>query len=120
MLRARLISKATRMLDPRITQGRYTPEEVADFSATPSAPAQPAPTRQTVNVTPESTFSLVEKLEQILEPHSETANAFLISKNLIKEGQNFRDVSTKVANMIIADADGFISKAKAFSAPTLE
>jgi hypothetical protein len=120
MLRARLISKATRMLDPRITQGRYTPEEVADFSATPSAPAQPTPTRQTVNVTPESTFSLVEKLEQILEPHSDIANAFLISKNLIKEGQNFRDVSTKVANMIISDADGFISKAKAFSAPTLE
>jgi hypothetical protein len=117
MLRARVISKATRMLDPRITQGRYTPEEVADFSATPSAPAQ---TRQTVNVTPESTFSLVEKLEQILEPHSDIANAFLLSKNLIKEGQNFRDVSTKVANMIISDADGFISKAKAFSAPTLE
>jgi len=119
MLRARLISKATRMLDPRITQGRYTPEEVADFN-TPSTPAQPTPTRQAVNVTPESTFSLVEKLEQILEPHSETANAFLISKNLIKEGQNFRDVSTKVANMIISDADGFISKAKAFSAPTIQ
>jgi len=120
MLRARLISKATRMLDPRITQGRYTPEEVADFSATPSAPAQPTPTRQTVNVTPESTFSLVEKLEQILEPHSEIANAFLLSKNLIKEGQNFRDVSTKVANMIISDADGFLTKAKAFSSPTIE
>ena len=113
MLRARLISKATRMLDPRITQGRYTPEEVADFSA----PAQPAPTRQTVNVTPESTFTLVEKLEQILEPHSEIANAFLVSKNLIKPEQNFRDVSTKVANMILADADGFISKAKAFQPP---
>jgi hypothetical protein len=120
MLRARVISKATRMLDPRITQGRYTPEEVADFSATPSTPAPTTPTRQTVNVTPESTFSLVEKLEQILEPHSDIANAFLISKNLIKEGQNFRDVSTKVANMIIADADGFISKAKAFSSPTNE
>ena len=119
MLRARLISKATRMLDPRITQGRYTPEDVADF-ATSTTPTVAAPTRQTVNVTPESTFSLVEKLEQILEPHSEIANAFLVSKNLIKEGQNFRDVSTKVANMIIADADGFISKAKAFSAPTLE
>ena len=116
MLRARLISKATRMLDPRITQGRYTPEEVADFSSTPPpTPAQSAPTRQTVNVTPESTFSLVEKLEQILEPHSEAANAFLLSKNLIKPDQNFRDVSTKVANMIIADADGFISKAKAFA-----
>ena len=120
MLRARVISKATRMLDPRITQGRYTPEEVADFSVTPSTPTASTPTRQTVNVTPESTFSLVEKLEQILEPHSDIANAFLLSKNLIKEGQNFRDVSTKVANMIISDADGFISKAKAFSSPTIE
>ena len=120
MLRARLISKATRMLDPRITQGRYTPEDVADFATTASAPNQPAPTRQTVNVTPESTFSLVEKLEQILEPHSDIANAFLISKNLIKEGQNFRDVSTKVANMIIADSDSFLIKAKAFSEPTIE
>ena len=119
MLRARLISKATRMLDPRITQGRYTPEEVADFN-TPSTPTVATQTRQTVNVTPESTFSLTDKLEQILEPHSDIANAFLLSKNLIKEGQNFRDVSTKVANMIISDADGFISKAKAFSAPTLE
>jgi hypothetical protein len=119
MLRARVISKATRMLDPRITQGRYTPEEVADFN-TPSAPAQPTPTRQTVNVTPESTFSLTDKLEQILEPHSDIANAFLLSKNLIKEGQNFRDVSTKVANMIVSDPDSFIIKAKAFSAPTLE
>lgn len=114
MLRARLISKATRMLDPRITQGRYTPEEVADFIATPSAPSQPAPTRQTVNVTPESTFSLVERLEQVLEQHSDVANAFLVSKNLIKPDQNFRDVSTKVANMILADVDGFIAKAKAF------
>ena len=120
MLRARLISKATRMLDPRITQGRYTPEDVADFATTASAPTPTAPTRQTVNVTPESTFSLVEKLEQILEPHSEAANAFLLSKNLIKEGQNFRDVSTKVANMIIADSDSFLIKAKAFSEPTIE
>ena len=120
MLRARLISKATRMLDPRITQGRYSPEEIADISNTAPAPAQAAPTRQTVNVTPESTFSLVEKLEQILEPHSDIANAFLLSKNLIKEGQNFRDVSTKVANMIIADSDSFLIKAKAFSEPTID
>jgi hypothetical protein len=120
MLRARLISKATRMLDPRITQGRYTPEEVADFASTPSAPQPAAATRQTVNVTPESTFSLVEKLEQILEPHSEMANAFLLSKNLIKEGQNFRDVSTKVANMILSDSEGFLAKAKAFSNPPTE
>ena len=120
MLRARVISKATRMLDPRITQGRYTPEEVADFSSPSPAPTITTTTRQTVNVTPESTFTLVERLEQILEPHSEAANAFLLSKNLIKEGQNFRDVSTKVANMILADSEGFISKAKAFSNPPTE
>jgi hypothetical protein len=92
---------------------------VADFN-TPSTPTVATQTRQTVNVTPESTFSLTEKLEQILEPHADIANAFLISKNLIKEGQNFRDVSTKVANMIIADSDSFLIKAKAFSSPTIE
>ncbi len=120
MLRARLISKATRMLDPRITQGRYSPEEIADISNTAPAPAPTAPTRQTVNVTPFDINTMLSKLEQILEPHSEAANAFLLSKNLIKEGQNFRDVSTKVANMIIADADGFISKANAFANPPTE
>jgi len=119
MMRARLVSLATRMLDPRITQGRYCVEEVADFNS-PSTPTASTPTRQTVNVTPESTFSLTDKLEQILEPHADIANAFLISKNLIKEGQNFRDVSTKVANMIIADPDSFVIKAKAFSSPTIE
>ena len=120
MMRARLVSLATRMLDPRITQGRYCVEEVADFSNPSPAPSVTATTRQTVNVTPESAFSLVERLEQILEPHSEAANAFLLSKNLIKEGQNFRDVSTKVANMIVADASGFITKATAFSNPPTE
>jgi hypothetical protein len=120
MLRARVISKATRMLDPRITQGRYSPEEVADFSSSPSTPTITATVRQSVNVTPEPAFSLVEKLEQILEPHSDIANAFLVSKNLIKEGQNFRDVSTKVANMILADASGFITKATAFANPPTE
>jgi hypothetical protein len=93
---------------------------VADFSSPSPTPTVTATTRQTVNVTPEPAFSLVEKLEQILEPHSDTANAFLVSKNLIKEGQNFRDVSTKVANMIVADGDGFISKAKAFANPPTE
>jgi hypothetical protein len=120
MLRARCISKAIRMLAPEVVAGLYSPEEAADFSSTPSTPAPTTPTRQTVNVTPEVTFSLVEKLEQILEPHSDIANAFLISKNLIKEGQNFRDVSTKVANMIIADSDNFLIKAKAYSNPTIE
>lgn len=120
MLRARCISKAIRMLAPEVVAGLYSPEEAADFSNPSPAPTQTATTRQTVNVTPESTFSLVEKLEQILEPHSDIANAFLISKNLIKSDQNFRDVSTKVANMIISDSDSFLIKAKAYSNPTIE
>jgi hypothetical protein len=108
------------MLDPRITQGRYSPEEVADFSNPSPTPTITATVRQSVNVTPESAFSLVEKLEQILEPHSDIANAFLLSKNLIKAEQNFRDVSAKVANMILADSEGFIAKAKAFANPPTE
>ena len=107
------------MLAPEVVAGVYTPEEAADFAPSPT-PSVTTTTRQTVNVTPESTFSLVERLEQILEPHSDIANAFLLSKSLIKEGQNFRDVSTKVANMIIADANGFITKATAFSNPPIE
>jgi len=119
MLRARCISKAIRMLAPEVVAGLYSPEEAADL-ATPSTPAPTATTRQTVNVTPFDINTMLSNLEKILEPHSEAANAFLLSKNLIKEGQNFRDVSTKVANMIIADADGFISKAKAFANPVTE
>lgn len=113
MLRARVISKATRMLDPRITQGRYTPEEAADFSNSPtqSIPSvQPVAPSATVNQ-----YTLIEKLELILEEHADIANKFLIFKNLINEGQNFRDVSSKVASMIIGDPEGFIKKAYAFS-----
>jgi len=117
MLRARVTSKATRMLDPRITQGRYTPEEVADFSG-PSSPATAPAPAATVNVTPE--ISIIEKLEKVLEPISEIANAFLVHKNLIKEGQNFRDVSGKVAKIILADVEDFVTKAKAFSNPITE
>ena len=117
MLRARVTSKATRMLDPRITQGRYTPEEVSDFSG-PASTGSSSPAPAPVNVTPE--ISIIEKLEKILEPISEIANAFLVHKNLIKAGQNFRDVSGKVANIILADAEDFITKARAFSNPRPE
>jgi len=117
MLRARVISKATRMLDPRITQGRYTPEEVADFSNSP-LPAQSIPSVTVQPVAPVSNnqYTLIEKLEIILEEHADIANKFLIYKNLINEGQNFRDVSSKVASMIVGDAEGFIKKAYAFAA----
>jgi len=119
MLRARVISKATRMLDPRITQGRYTPEEVADFSGSP-LPAQSIPAVTVQPVVPTATtvnqYTLVEKLEIILEEHADIANKFLIYKNLINEGQNFRDVSSKVASMIVGDAEGFIKKAYSFAA----
>ena len=95
------------MLDPRITQGRYTPEEVADFDR----PTAPAARTEPVNVTPPvPEFSIAQRLEDALEDHAEKANAFLLSKNLIKEGQNFRDVSAKVANMILSDVEAFIAK----------
>ena len=117
MLRARCISKAIRMLAPEVVAGVYTPEETADFSG-PSSPATAPAPAATVNVTPE--ISIIEKLEKVLEPISEIANAFLAHKNLIKEGQNFRDVSGKVAKIILADVEDFVTKAKAFSNPITE
>ena len=117
MMRARLVSLATRMLDPRITQGRYCVEEVSDFSG-PASTGSSSPAPAPVNVTPE--ISIIEKLEKILEPISEIANAFLVHKNLIKADQNFRDVSGKVANIILGDAEDFITKARAFSNPRTE
>jgi len=54
MLRARLISKAVRMIDPGAVAGIYTPEEVSDFSPRPSeraTEAQEAP--EPIDITPE-------------------------------------------------------------------
>lgn len=50
MLRARMISKAIRMVAPEVCAGVYTPEEVADF-----APQPPPEKRATVEVVPQKT-----------------------------------------------------------------
>ena len=91
---------------------------MADFSNSP-LPAQSIPAVTVQPVVPPPTvnqYSLVEKLEFILEEHADIANKFLIYKNLINEGQNFRDVSSKVASMIVGDAEGFVKKAYSFAA----
>lgn len=102
MLTARVISEGVRLLAPEINFGIYTPEEVADFNE----PAKPQ--TQTKVVEPEVVESTISKLEALLEPYEEKANAFLVTKKLIKEGQNFRDVSNTLADKILSNPESFL------------
>lgn len=104
MLTARVISEGVRLLAPEINFGIYTPEEVADFSN--EAPvSKPVPKVVQPEVVIEST---IDKLEALLEPVEEKANAFLLSKKLINEGQNFRDISNTLADKILANPEAFL------------
>jgi hypothetical protein len=100
MLRARLISKAIRMIAPEVVMGIYTPEEAQDFGA--EAP------RVTVAKVDDS--AVIGKLETLFEAREEEVNAFLISTGKIKEGQNFRDLPTDVASKVISKPDLILSK----------
>lgn len=99
MLRARLISKAIRMIAPEVVMGIYTPEEAADFTSEPV----------TTKVKEDNT-ALISKLETLFESREDEVNAFLISSGKIKEGQNFRDLPADVASKVISKPDLILSK----------
>ena len=100
MLRARLISKAVRMLAPEVVMGIYTPEEQADFGTSP-APS-------TVEIRTENTH--IPKLEALFESREAEVNAYLVTAGKIKEGQNFRDLSVSDASKVISKPDLILSK----------
>lgn len=77
MLRARLISKAIRMLAPEVCTGVYTPEETADF---------------TVPLVELKAAKVACPLEELLSVHEPMVNHILLDKGLIAEGQTFRDL----------------------------
>lgn len=108
MLTARVISEGVRLLAPEINFGIYTPEEVADFNnEAPAKPASKPAAPQQAEVVVESTMS---KLEALLEPFEEQANAFLRSKKLISENQNFRDISNTLADKILGNPESFLKQ----------
>lgn len=101
MLRARLISKAIRMIAPEVVMGIYTPEEAADFNS--------EPVRTSVQVVAQDT-GIIAKLEALFEAREEEVNAFLVKSGKIKEGQNFRDLSTDLASKVISKPDLILSQ----------
>ena len=118
MLTARCISEGVRLLAPEIVYGIYTPEEVSDFDGgKPAVESKP----EVVNVTPAvPEFSLVDRLEKALESklNEEYVNAYLVSKNAIKEGQSFRDLEPKLANKILGDSEAWLKKVGEWVAQT--
>lgn len=105
MLTARVISEAVRLLAPEVVFGVYTPEEIQD--STPGAAPAPVNVTPTV-VTSETPNADLAKLEQILEPHADKANAYLIAKGHITEGQNFRDMPATLAAKITQNPKPFV------------
>lgn len=103
MLTARVISEAVRLLAPEVVFGIYTPEEIQD-SASGAAPVNVTPTV----VSSETPHADLSKLEQILEPHAEKANAYLIAKGHITSEQNFRDMPAALAAKITQNPKPFV------------
>ena len=103
---------------PEIVYGIYTPEEVSDDDGgKPAVESKP----EVVNVTPAvPEFSLVDRLEKALESklNEEYVNAYLVSKNAIKEGQSFRDLEPKLANKILGDSEAWLKKVGEWVAQT--
>ena len=122
MLRARLISKAVRMLAPEVCTGTYTPEELEDSRPQPtqvligsvSPASQTAPVAVTVaqaevvedvpTLTPqEAVQKLVEERQLVPE-----AESFLAGKKWISSEQTIKDLSTQRCAKILAKPEAFI------------
>jgi hypothetical protein len=104
MLTARVISEAVRLLAPEVVFGVYTPEEIQDNATPSAAPVNVTPTV----VTSETPTADLSKLEALLEPHAEKANAYLLAKGHISEGQNFRDMPAALAAKIMQNPKPFV------------
>lgn len=143
MMRARLISKAVRMLAPEVCTGTYTPEELEDIQRsapttvavgiTTSTPA-PAPLPQPVEVK----VAEAEVVQDVPVVDEQTAQkqifkllsdadllhsgrGFLISKNWIPTDGNLSQLSDTRAAKIIAKPEAFLAAVKSYQIePTAE
>lgn len=120
MMRARLISKAVRMLAPEVCTGSYTPEEIADFDQKPTAQViapQPAPSPVEVEIvsTPpkEDTETGLTPQAQVVKLLAENdvlgqGRDFLVSKKWIAAGETIRDLSEARCSKILGKPDAFL------------
>ena len=123
MLRARLISKAVRMLSPEVCTGTYTPEELEDIQRPQPAQvvigavspvAQASPVEVSVaqaeivedvpTLTPqEAVLKLVEERQLV-----DAAEDFLVGKKWISGEQTIKDLSSQRCAKILAKPEAFI------------
>ena len=127
MMRARLISKAVRMLAPEVCTGSYTPEEIADFDTKPQ-PTQvvvavpPEPKAVDVEVVPDSgpvgepALSLQSQVTVLLSNADllQPGRDFLKSKGWIGKDETIRELSESRAAKVLAKPDAFIKAVAAF------
>lgn len=118
MMRARLISKAVRMLCPEVVTGTYTPEEIADF-AQPSPvqvlATQPQAKAVDVEVVPTAVTADEPKLTlqaQVVELLAKAdllaaGREFLIAKSWITAAETIKDLSESRAAKILAKPEAF-------------
>jgi hypothetical protein len=118
MMRARLISKAVRMLCPEVVTGTYTPEEIADF-AQPSPvqvlATQPQAKAVDVEVVPTAVTADEPKLTlqaQVVELLAKVdllaaGREFLIAKGWITAAETIKDLSESRAAKILAKPEAF-------------
>ncbi len=118
MMRARLISKAVRMLCPEVVTGTYTPEEIADF-AQPSPvqvlATQPQAKAVDVEVVPTAVTADEPKLTlqaQVVELLAKAdllaaGREFLIAKGWITAAETIKDLSESRAAKILAKPEAF-------------
>jgi hypothetical protein len=132
MMRARLISKAVRMLAPEVCTGTYTPEELEDIQRpSPTTVAVgvttssiPAPVPAAVAVEVNVAEAEVVPAENELTPQKQVfklltdadllhvGRAFLQSKNWIPEDGNLSMLSAARAAKILAKPEAFLAAVK--------
>jgi hypothetical protein len=142
MMRARLISKAVRMLAPEVCTGTYTPEELEDIqrpapatvavgvtTSSTTAPA-PAPVAVEVNI---AEAEVVPAEEDGLTPQKQifklltdadllhAGRSFLKSKNWIPADGNLSMLSEARSAKILAKPEAFLAAVKSYQIePTAE
>ena len=129
MMRARLISKAVRMLAPEVCTGSYTPEEIADFDQpkpyTPQVTVvavQPEPKAVDVEVVPnnspagEPALTLQSQVTVLLSNADllQAGRDFLKSKGWIGKDETIRELSESRCSKILGKPDAFLKAVAAF------
>ena len=118
MMRARLISKAVRMLCPEVVTGTYTPEEIADFAqpspvqvlaTQPQAKAVDVEVVPTTVTTDEPKLTLQAQVVELLAKADLLAagREFLIAKGWITSNETIKDLSESRSAKILAKPEAF-------------